>query len=471
MITDLFFLFTTIAIPTVLGYLAVKSILLNERWPLLVELSISFGLGVGILVLLMFYFNILGLAFSYINILLVVFVAGLILFILYQHIKYSNNSFIDNDDNDTLPFGKMARSRDNEKKHSRLRSYISFFIGLNILTIVWIAMNVPISAWDALATIAFKAKIFYFEKGIPSLELLPHRTYPLLTPLLETWTSFNIGRWDDQLIKIFFPAGLISFLIISYYFLKLLTNKTYALCGIALLLSSNLFFLHATTAYRDSFLLYYNCSAIMFLILWSKYTKTNLLILSSMFASIATFVKLEGTAFMAVYFFVFFVILFFNRKDTAKKKLQLTLIYILPILLCCFSFHIYKSVHGLGISTDGKANLKLSLKNLLLLKNVFRSYSYDLFHSANWGLIWSTFLICFFLYSKRLKRKDVLLTLISIFCFFVLYTLVAIFTENYLWIAGNLKETGRSRLLLHFYPLGVFFITLITFPNPFKYDK
>ena len=68
------------------------------------------------------------------------------------------------------------------KKYITLFLYIVFFVLIShsIFYIFWKSINEPIYSWDALATVALKAKIFFFEKHLPPLHLLPHPTYPFL---------------------------------------------------------------------------------------------------------------------------------------------------------------------------------------------------------------------------------------------------------------------------------------------------
>ncbi|MCD4780310.1 MAG: hypothetical protein K8S27_07165 [Candidatus Omnitrophica bacterium] len=462
MLFELLKLFFALSIPWILGFLSLKMILKNEKYPFFLEASLAYGLGLGALSVLMFVLDMLQVPFSFSNILSACLLIYLIILIALK-LKARAGS----------PLRSLLPNKMNKKIPgiSIFQLALIIFILINLYFSFWRALNIPIASWDAFATVAFKAKMFYFEKQIPRLDLLPHKTYPLFTPLIESWICFCLGRWDNQFVKIIFPCALLSFLLISYYFLKTFTNRAYALSGIALLLSSNLFILHSTISYRDFFLLYYNCLAIIFLILWAHFDKNHDLILASLFASLATFVKLEGTAFIAIYLFLILAIYFIKKTNQPKKILKQLVIFIIPVLIIGLGFHIYKHYNGATLQTDSKAQLNLSLTNLHLLKNVISSFKEDFLYTANWHLSWFLLPVAFVLYPKRLKRKEICICLMGILSFILLYMFVAIFTENFIWIAGTSKLTGLSRLLLHFYPLNIYFLILITYPNPFEYHR
>ena len=78
------------------------------------------------------------------------------------------------------------------------------YIGYYTVFVGWRALNIPIFFWDAMATYAYKAKLFFYEQRLLPLDRLPHPSFPPLLSFLESWMACNLGRWDDQLIKIIF---------------------------------------------------------------------------------------------------------------------------------------------------------------------------------------------------------------------------------------------------------------------------
>ncbi len=451
--------FISILIPTALGYI-ILSILINKKINSLMKISLSYGLGMGLLAIWMLFIAIIGYRFNIVTIkiplLLLVFCLSLGLLLRKKYCPSTKN----------LPATTLSSISD-------IKYYVSThitktiiyiillcYIAHNIFFVFWQATNIPIYTWDALATIAFKAKIFYFEGRLPDLNLLPHKTYPLLVPFLETWVAINLGHWDDQLIKIIFPCAFISFLGIFYSFLRVYINKFWALIGSAILLSSNFFIYHATISYRDFFLMYYNCSTIMLLLLWNKTKIQPLLFLSSLFAGFATFTKLEGTAFLPILFLLFLIITL-KQNYPIKNKIKQIVIFTIPATSICLNYHIYKITHNV-VKSD-KTVLEFNLSKLLLSPHIIAVFLRNMFLSSNWSIVW----IIFFISLLRLKeniynKKTTLFIILATLLFFAEYILVALFTTNYVWIAGDLNMMGLSRLLLHFYPLSVLTIIFLT---------
>ena len=105
-----------------------------------------------------------------------------------------------------------------------LHFLLLLFIGQTFTFTFWRGLFFPISKWDAIATVAFKAKLIFYEGTLPDLAQLPHRAYPLFIPLAESWIAISLGVWDEQSVKIIFPLALYSLIFIQYHFLKCLTN-------------------------------------------------------------------------------------------------------------------------------------------------------------------------------------------------------------------------------------------------------
>ncbi len=451
--------FISIFIPTTLGYI-ILSILINKKINSLMKISLSYGLGMGVLAIWMLFIAIIGLRFNIITIkmplILLILSLSLRLFIRRKYCRPSTKN---------LPATTLF-SISNVKYYvsthitkTILYTILLCYIAHNIFFVFWQATNIPIYTWDALATIAFKAKIFFFEGKLPNLNLLPHKTYPLLVPFLETWVAINLGHWDDQLIKIIFPYAFISFLGIFYSFLKIYTNRLWALIGSSILLSSNLFVYHATISYRDFFLMYYNCSTIILLLLWDKTKSPSILLLSSLFAGFATFTKLEGTAFLPI-LLLFFLLIILRQNYPIKKKIKQIIIFTIPATSICLSYHIYKITHNV-IKSD-KTVFDFTLSKLLLFPHIIIVFLRNMFLSSNWSIVWIVFFISLLRLKENIYNKKTALSIIFvILLFFTEYALVALFTANYVWIAGDLNMMGLSRLLLHFYPLSVLTIILL----------
>lgn len=452
-------LLISILIPLFCGYSFISFIFIKNKIDLTLNLSLSYGMGMGILTLWMFIVGASGWELNFKHIALPLVCVSLIFLSIAKY--------------NTQQAEKTQAQNNNIKANTPsilldlFNAFLIAFIAINILQTFWHSLTWPIDSWDAFATIAYKAKVFFYEKGIPSLTQLPHPTYPLHTPLAETWIAINIGRWSDQYIKIIFPFTFLSFVIVQYKFLKNYVTTTWALLGCVLFVSSNLAFYHATISYRDLFLMYYNCITIMLLILWSTNKKTSFLLTASFFAGFASFTKLEGSAFILIYLILFVLICCLNRysfKETLKNSMTLSI----PALTICLSFHIYKFfTNNLidGIADCNKTGLVLNFEQLLKFPKVIYAFYLNMFLSGNWNIVWLIACISLLLWDYKKRNREAVLVLVSIFLFLGLYSVMALFTSNYNWIAGPKRITTLSRLILHFYPLAPILIVLINHLN------
>ena len=341
-----------------------------------------------------------------------------------------------------------------------------FYIAQNLYFVFWRALNVPLLSFDAIATVAFKAKVFYYEPVPPPLGLLPHRTYPLFVPFIESWISFNLGYWDDILIKAVFPFALLSFTVIVYNFLNVLTRPLWALMGCAILLSSNLFVYHATISYSDFFLMYFNCRAVMLLVLWHQNKTGGLLLLASLFAGLATFVKLEGTAFLLIYAVLFLMINLPSAVFNRAEKLMNSIKFLAPSFGIAAVFHLYKWMNNIlkeGSGTMDKTDFDLSLAKITLIPHILFKFAKNLLMSGNWSMVWIILLLSLIGTKGRRLTGETKLIFLGLLMFFGLYFNFALMTTNYVWIAGESEVTTLSRLLLHFYPLAVLLLVLINY--------
>ncbi len=456
-------------IPTLTGSAILTLLFFRESLPRAVHCALSYGLGLGILTIWMLILGMAGIKFSLgaIGLPLLAFSCTTFIVSLLQREKlFTKNQKI-------LRKGLLKIMTGwswGRCVNVVFGLILLFYITRNFLFVFWRAMNTPIIEWDAIATVAFKAKIFFYEQSLPDLNLLPHPTYPLFVPFAETWVALNLGYWSDQFIKIIFPCALLSYLVIFYYFLARWTNRLWALLGCAVLLSANFFIYHATLSYNDFFLMYFNTTTILLLLEWSRSRNRGMLILAGIFAGLASFTKLEGTSFLLVYFILLTAMVFVLAARTSKEKIMDLLRFALPSAGTCAIYHAYKFLHHAtkdGTGTLDKTGIDFSMVKITLVPEILKSFTENLFFSGNWNIVW--FLAVLSCAHLVRKGRDLLVryVLLSVILFFGLYGAVALLTVNYVWIAGESHTTTLSRLILHFYPLAVVLIILLNFPkNP-----
>ena len=297
--------------------------------------------------------------------------------------------------------------------------------------------------------------------------MYPHPSYPVLVPLAETWVALNLGTWSDQLIKIIFPFATLSFLAIYNYFLASYTNKRWALLGVVMLLSSIFFINQSTIAYRDIFLSSYTCTAIMLLLIWLSKKDDAFLILASLYAGLATFIKVEGTPHLLICTALFFLVLFYQKRGSFGKNIIAFFKFTIPSFGICLVFYLYKILRGFpSIRIAHGGHIDLALENLKRIPLIIKMFSEDIFLSGNWNIIWFLLVLSLVVnFGKIRKRIEVKLLLIALIMFFGLYFSIALFTTEFMWVAGSKSPTTLSRLILHFFPLATLLIVLLNYPE------
>ncbi|MCK5180644.1 MAG: glycosyltransferase family 39 protein, partial [Candidatus Omnitrophica bacterium] len=361
-------LILSILIPLGAGYGCLSLLFRGQTLSVSLRVALAYGLGLGLLAIWMLGLYIFYQPFSLLILrtpLLVIIIAAFLLsFLRKKPVNMDHENIF-------IRTKKYTPEPGIEKVlHIALVTVLLLYLAQTAWFVVWRSMTVPILSWDAVATVAFKAKIFYFEESPPLLTLLPHRTYPLFTPFMESWVAFNLGQWNDLLIKIIFPCAFLSFLTIYYKFLGHFTNRTWAILGSVILLSSNFFIYHATISYRDFFLMYFNCITIMLLLFFNENRVSAFLILAGLFAGFASFTKLEGTAFLGVYLVLFALINFSSKLFSKKEKLINTIKFCVPSIGMAVLFHAYKIWHNVlseGSGTSAKTNFELTWEKISLI--------------------------------------------------------------------------------------------------------
>ena len=113
-----------------------------------------------------------------------------------------------------------------------------------------------------------------------------------------------------------------------------------------------------------------------------------------------------------------------------------------------------------GGTISEKTHFDFSLAKVLLTPHIVRSFLEDMLFTNNWGVVWGIALLSSLGLINKKTHKEGKLIFLSLILFFMLYLLIALTTENYVWIAGSGRASGLSRLLLHFYPLAALLIIL-----------
>jgi len=207
--SSIFDLSLSLLIPFSTGYAFLLWLDHKYAIPLSLKIALAYGLGLGLLAIWMLCLGMLQQNFNLFSIGMPLIIVTSILMIYNlkrkRHIKItkalvSSRSYLtnapDNPEHTKIPPRPRVKSSPQDvyeitsKKSASQHGFMKFlkvafiallvvFIIQNIIYVFWRSMAIPISTWDAIATIAFKAKIFFFEQSLPPLDLLPKRAQVL----------------------------------------------------------------------------------------------------------------------------------------------------------------------------------------------------------------------------------------------------------------------------------------------------
>ncbi len=441
-------------IPTALGYSLILLLFRQKPLGFVFSLALGYGLGMGILAQWMLLLGVMQWPMDLLTISIPLVIAtGLIGFCLIKC---------------KTPF-PVTVFKASASKIDIAFILMAVFVCYYVYYVFWRALNIPIYSWDALATHAFNGKILFYERSLQYLSNFPHATYPLQVPLSLMWIALNLGQWDDVWVNIIFSLNFLAYLVIQHEVLRLFTNRRWSMLGLALLVSANFVIYHATIAYRDFTLLFYNCTAIILIIFWSLRKDRTFLFLAGLYAGFATFTKLEGVLYLLIYFILLLVVLVY-RKTNLKTSIKQLLTFAIPGTGIFLFYFIYRLIRiGLVSDLAGRKDLDLTYihinfswdqigKACLILQKFFE----NLFFTGNWNLLWLLFFLSLFNVKNLKARFEVWLFLLALGLLLGSYFLAFLLTQHASWITES--DTALSRALLHFFPLTVILIVLLNAP-------
>ena len=249
------------------------------------RLSFSFAAGVAAISVQMFAYDLVGLGWSRLN--LVVPWAIALAWQLYRR----------------GPLLRLGRWRDVGWRHGL------FLAGLLVPVSVWLpyerTMPLTSQAWDTWAIWLFKAKAFYLDGSIhPFLErsgdLVTQPGYPLLVPLYGTFLYVWNGAVADQAAKLMSPCFFLATLGVFYHFVSRLGWKTAAMVFTVILAGLPMFGVVAfkLAGYADTALSLYLVAATGFLYIWYRDGSRSDLAAAALSATAAAWTKNEGQFFL-----------------------------------------------------------------------------------------------------------------------------------------------------------------------------
>ncbi|HPB68904.1 MAG TPA: glycosyltransferase family 39 protein, partial [Candidatus Omnitrophota bacterium] len=383
-------------------------------------------------------------------------VGGALMALRYKHARFKKEYLLTRD----IPIAPGHVPGRAEFLWELLDILIVVFLIFHCVYIFWRAFHIPVYGFDPLKINALNAKMFYFEKRIVFPLDPVYRGYPLHVSLLQAWMAINIGQWNDQVIKFFVPFYFASYLVIQYEFVKFLGNARQALWSLGLLLTANLFALHASLAYMDFPLMVYTCLTIIFLLLWWLEQEDRFLYLAAILGGMGTFVKREGLAYLVIYGILFVLMLIFRQgKGKHDAWFKTGMKFFLPSVTLAVIFPIFKFTHQ--VNSQGVL-FNLSWCAFSRIPVILSQFFLNFFLSGNWSLVWGLLLLRLLFPSVQGSHPLFKWFITAIALFVGLIFFLFLLTNAFFWIAE--RDTTLSRLILHFFPLATMALVLRPFP-------
>lgn len=182
--------------------------------------------------------------------------------------------------------------------------------GLRVLLLGLEVVVLPLLPYDALAQWATKSRVWYeYGRIAPFVSASEwsgaagtmhftdtHPEYPGTVPLFQVWTALCLGRWDESLINLAWPVGVVALGVAFYAQMRRLEiSAVKAMFGAYVLLSLPYLTIHVALAgYADIFVAIAYGLAAMSLWQWTMTRQRDDAILAVVMAIVCASLKQEG---------------------------------------------------------------------------------------------------------------------------------------------------------------------------------
>ncbi len=434
-----------------IGYVLLSAIFRKNREGLNYSerIFVSFGLGIILLTMEQFFYSILKIEWSIFNII----VPWVALFIA--------NLFL------TRNEVKVLKAVPKEKiRLSLLEKFLISIIVMEVIYVFFKAFSFPLSDYDGLAIYGIKAKSFYLNGTVftdmftEKIFIPAHPDYPLLLPLAESWVYIFLGSLNDYLVKILFPVYYVGLLVIFFSVMLNFFKRREAILFTFFVATVSQLRNFGYFCYAEMPLIFYYTASFLYLFMWIKKEKLSFLILSALMAFGALWSKNEGSLLFLVNLAVLLIAIF-DKKLNLKKALVCFFAYLVTVVVLFTPWVIVKTCFNLTNDVINKDTLKVSLiaSNLDRIGPILYEYQKHIFGPKKWNIVWILIIMTFILKFKNLLKPDQKYFTIALILCFLGYTMTYFITpQNLTWHLS----TSASRIILHFLPIGLFWVALCT---------
>ncbi|MGL4566863.1 MAG: hypothetical protein ACRCVD_16325, partial [Halioglobus sp.] len=319
----------------------------------------------------------------------------------------------------------------------------------------------PLFPWDATMHWATKARVWFdsrslfpfvengqwLEQGGAGVFTDHHPGYPVTTPLLQTWVSLALGRWDESLINLPWLLCCLG-LLAAFYGQARAAGSTVLTATVFtyMLLSMPLLGTHmALAGYADLFLGAVYCAAIMAFHNWSLGRGRGQAMVAIFFALCCPLVKNEGFFWLLTFIPGVIVVLLPVRRALTLLAAGVVVLALALLLV----------PQDLAVAGHSLAELDLRYRPGALAGIATSIWMQDNWHLLGYLLVVLTPLLLVLRKSASGKLAGIAVTLLSAT---VLFLFLFLFTR---YSMGAVRFTAVGRISLHLMPALVFFCLLL----------
>lgn len=413
-----FYIRLLLAILTIfmIGYVLLRIIYRSEQnRSLLEEVGLASGLGMGGLSIGMFILSYVGVALTFLNILLFCIPFFIAFALAMLNIRL---------------FDKIDAIKDEIKNLNWIELVLLLLILLTLLCVFHNTMVLPLIHGDEIESWGYKAKILYLDASIYSNDFfdtdraIQNRHYPLLIPLVESWVYTALGCVNERLVKIIFPLFFTMLLLIIYTAQRKFFSRTHALLFTALLASLPNFVLighcsfagTAISGYADVPLSFFYSVSTIYLYLWIKEHNRDYITIAAIFAAFAMFTKDEGIALFLINAMVLSLYTISNFKDESKIKIRHVLTYIFVPIVICMPWFMYKmEIPKTGGYGPESFAISIIIQNIHRIPIILITFMTEFINLIQWNVLWVLLGVStLFAVKETFKKPTVYLFLIII---------------------------------------------------------
>ncbi len=334
---------------------------------------------------------------------------------------------------------------------------------LQILWVLFLVLPVPVHSHDAVANYALKAKIFYFNQGMPAHflnwpeEVIAHPDYPLLLPFLMTWI-YEFTGFNDFLVNLVMPLIYVAFLALFYALMKKFFKRAYSMLIVFFLATVPQLADYATVIHADLIFTAFITCAFIYFVTYMRNTERAALVFSSVLFGVSLWVKNEAMVFVAAFFMA--LIIFCIKTSRRAGKFNFMDIFVAFVIIAviaapwfCLKISAGAVNSDMDLSKVTMGSIWQNVKDIPVLLNLFQQ---EVFGPKKWNIFWILVFGCAIWKHKSLWKGEVFYI-----TFFLLVSAIGYFAAYMCITGGDLYfyvNTTISRFMLHFTGVAAFLL-------------